>query len=235
MSVIIPVYNEDPAWLSGLRELLRQPGVDEVVVVDASDPVIAERQQTLIDNLAEGRRPEPVVRMLRSASRGRAGQMNLGAGFANGDILFFLHADSTVPAGGVAAIRAALAAGARWGRFDVRLDAPGVIFRVIERAMNLRSAWSGIATGDQGIFIERDAFELAGRFPQIELMEDIELSRRLRASGRPARIRRPLTTSARRWLADGAIRTVFRMWTLRFLYFAGVPPQRLAAYYRPVR
>ena len=174
----------------------------------------------------------PLVDRAVISTPGRARQMNAGAALARGDVLWFLHADTLVPPEADDTILAVLTGGCRWGRFDVRLSGRAAVFRIIERMMNLRSCLSGIATGDQGMFVERSLFEAAGGFPDQPLMEDIELSRRLKKmAGRPACLKPALTTSSRRWERDGVIATVLLMWRLRLGYFLGVPPARLHARY----
>lgn len=167
-----------------------------------------------------------------SSARGRARQMNAGARAADADILLFLHADTILPDGALDRVRDAVANGALWGRFDVRLSGRRRAFRVIEFFMNLRSACTGIVTGDQALFVRRDAFRWLNGFAPIELMEDVELSTRLKWLARPYRIRTPVSTSSRRWERDGVVATVLRMWLLRALYAFGVSPRRLARWYK---
>jgi len=167
------------------------------------------------------------------AMRGRAQQMNAGAATAFGDVLLFLHADTRLPDGAKGLIDAALTGNRHvWGRFDVRLDGVGWRLRVVAAAMNVRSRLTGIATGDQAIFARRSVFERVGGFPLQPLMEDIELSRRLRAISRPVCIRARAVTSARRWESRGVGRTIVLMWWLRFAYWCGVSPERLARRYQ---
>jgi rSAM/selenodomain-associated transferase 1 len=157
--------------------------------------------------------------------------MNAGAARAQGDVLLFLHADTTLPTAGVERVLGAMQRGTHaWGRFDVRIDGRSVLLPLVAWAMNGRSRCSGIATGDQAMFVRRDAFDLAGGFPEQPLMEDIELPRRLlRAAGRPLRAR--VTTSGRRWDEHGALRTILAMWRLRLAYWCGAAPDALAARY----
>ena len=146
-------------------------------------------------------------------------------------ILLFLHADTALPENADHCIRQVLQSGAVWGRFDVRIDSPRPVFRLIETLMNLRSRWSGVATGDQAVFVRRTAFEAVGGFEDIALMEDIALSRALLRLSRPACLRQRVTTSARRWEQHGVWRTVLLMWRLRAAYFFGANPARLARQY----
>jgi rSAM/selenodomain-associated transferase 2 len=169
---------------------------------------------------------------LLTSPRGRARQMNAGARAAQGDVLLFLHADTRLPDGALAAVSAALEdARVVGGRFDVRFDNPRAIFRMIAFFMNLRSRMSGISTGDQAIFVRRHVFEAMGGYPDVPLMEDVELSRRLKRRGRLAALSWRVTTSSRKWEREGALRTMALMWALRFLYTAGVSPARLHRWY----
>lgn len=200
--------------------MARFPGA-EVVLVDggSTDATVAIAART------------PRVRLLASP-RGRAGQMNAGARAARGDVLLFLHADTLLPDGALAAVQAAASdPGVVAGRFDVRFDNPRRVFRTIAWFMNQRSRWSGISTGDQAIFVCREPFDALGGYPDMPLMEDVELCRRLKRRGRLAALRVCVTTAARKWERDGALRTIFLMWALRFLYMAGVPPARLHRWY----
>jgi rSAM/selenodomain-associated transferase 2 len=151
-------------------------------------------------------------------------------------VLLFLHADTYLPTDARQAISTALSDEACvGGRFDVRFDSPRPIARLVGHMMNLRSRWSGIATGDQALFVRRDVFERTGRFAEIPLMEDIEFSRRLKRAGRLAPLRNQVVTAFRRWERNGPVRTILLMWTLRFLYWIGVSPHRLQHFYSIVR
>jgi len=165
------------------------------------------------------------------APAGRARQMNAGAAAAQGELLLFLHADTQLPDGADHLVRRALLA-APWGRFDVRISGRPFMLRVVAALMNLRSRWTGIATGDQAIFVTRAAFEQVGGFPDQPLMEDVEISRRLRTVGRPSCLRERVATSGRRWETRGVWRTIFLMWRLRWSYWRGAPVQVLAEAYR---
>ena len=223
MSIVLPILNEEAqvaACLGALQPLRGQNC--ELIVADGGS---RDRSVALAGPLAD----RVVV-----GPRGRAAQMNAGARQANGDILWFLHADSLPPPDALSLIRAALAGRERgWGRFDVRLSGRRPSLRMVEFSMNLRSRLTGIATGDQGIFVRRDLFERIGGYPPIALMEDIALSRALKRYGRPVCLRQRVLTSSRRWERDGIARTVLLMWRLRLAYFLGAEPDRLARiYYR---
>ena len=222
ISVVIPVLDEAGTLPETLLPLQPVRGRDaEVIVVDGGS-----RDETRRVALPLGDR-------VLDAPRGRARQMNAGAAAASGRVLLFLHADTRLPPGWAPMVREALDNhGREWGRFDVRLDGAHPMLRVIERAMNLRSRLSGIATGDQAIFVSRAAFREAGGFPDIALMEDIALSRVLRARSRPACLRAPVVTSSRRWERDGIARTIVLMWRLRLRYALGADPNDLARQYR---
>ncbi|NOZ37647.1 MAG: glycosyltransferase family 2 protein, partial [Gammaproteobacteria bacterium] len=164
---------------------------------------------------------------------GRARQMNAGAEQARGDVLLFLHADTRLPENADMLIREALEAGRVWGRFDVRLSGQAWLLRVIETLMNWRSCLTGIATGDQAMFVLHDAFVHLGGFADIPLMEDIELSHRLKKISAPCCLHSRVITSSRRWETRGILRTVLLMWGLRLAWFFGVSATRLQRiYYR---
>jgi rSAM/selenodomain-associated transferase 2 len=225
LSVVVPVLDEAETIADHLQSLapLRAEGA-EVIVVDGG---------SADDTLARAR---PGADRVLAAARGRARQMNAGAEAAGGDILLFLHADTRLPPAADARIREALAAGGRtWGRFDVRIGGGGRLLRIVAALMNRRSRLTGIATGDQAIFVTRAAFAAAGGYPDIPLMEDIVLSRRLKHLSRPACLKARVTTSGRRWERNGVARTVLTMWRLRLAFFLGADPRALAvAYgYRP--
>jgi rSAM/selenodomain-associated transferase 2 len=225
LSIVIPALDE----AANLRVLLPALAADcpdaEVLVVDGGSR----------DDTGAAAAGTPGVRLIRSP-RGRARQMNAGAAAARGEALLFLHADTRLPAGAAGAVARALADPAVvGGRFDVAFDNPRWPFRMIAALMNRRSRWSGIATGDQAIFVRRAAFAALGGYPDIPLMEDIELCRRLKRAGRLACLRLRVTTSARKWERDGVWRTIGLMWTLRLLHFGGVAPERLHRWYYPDR
>lgn len=222
LSIIVPVLNEE-AELPGLFENLARVAKHdaEVIVVDGGSS-----DQSVPIALRFG------CAVVRSA-RGRAAQMNAGAARASGATLLFLHADTRLPPGAGDLVAAALADGRfEWGRFDVRIAGERFVLRLVAALMNGRSRLTGIATGDQAIFVTRRAFDEVGGFPDQPLMEDIELTKRLLRLSRPACLRERVTTSARRWETRGVWRTILLMWRLRFDYWRGVPPSILADSYR---
>jgi rSAM/selenodomain-associated transferase 2 len=220
LSIIVPTLNEAGGIAAALGRLLPFRRESEVIVVDGgSDDGTAEVARPLAD------------RVLTSA-RGRAKQMNAGAAAATGDVLLFLHADTALPDDALRLIALGLAStGRAWGRFDVTIAGTDPMLAAVSTAMNLRSRWSGIATGDQAIFVRREAFEAIGGFAEIPLMEDVEISQRLRTLSRPLCVRSRAITSGRRWERDGVTRTIVLMWRIRFAYAMGVSPERLARRY----
>ena len=221
ISVIVPTHNEAGViggLLAALAPLRRQG--HEVIVSDGGS------QDATASLAADG--ADRVV----AAPRGRARQMNAGAGVANGEVLWFLHADSALPEHPDALIAAALRGGAEWGWFDVRLSGVHPLLRLVEWMMNRRARLSRIATGDQGVFVSRALFQAVGGFADIELMEDVELSKRLRRHAQPCPIATPLVTSSRRWERGGILRTILLMWRLRLAYALGADPSALARSYK---
>jgi rSAM/selenodomain-associated transferase 2 len=228
ISVIIPTFNEETT-LPATLALTSTRGFDEVIIVDggSTDRTVAMAEAFCV------RVPNS---QLITAPRGRASQMNEGAKASRGMVLLFLHADSHLPRNARQAMEAALADEQTVaGRFDVQFDRASLWATLISRLMNWRSRSTGIATGDQALFVRRSVFERLGGFADIPLMEDIEFSRRLKRSGRIAALPDRLTTSFRRWERQGALKTVLLMWGLRFLYWAGMSPNRLSLWYRAVR
>jgi rSAM/selenodomain-associated transferase 2 len=223
LSVVVPTLNEEGVLAATLARA-RQPGVREIIVVDggSTDATLATAMRGADLALA--------------APRGRARQMNAGAARARGDVLLFLHADTLVPEGFARAVIAACQEPAViGGRFDVDLEPSSPLIRLTAALINRRSRLTRISTGDQAIFIRREAFERLGGYADIPLMEDVDLSRRMKRAGRIACLRRRVTTSARRWQQDGVVRTILLMWSLRLLYFCGVSPARLQRVYANTR
>lgn len=222
LTIVIPVLNEAAIIVAALQALvpLRRRGA-EIVVVDGGS-----RDGTL-------RLAAPFADRAIVVPHGRGAPMNAGAAIATGDRLLFLHADTTLPDDADRLIAAALARRA-WGRFDVRIAGRHPLLAVVARMINLRSRTTGIATGDQAIFVTREAFSAVGGFPDLPLMEDIAISRRLKRLCRPFCISTPVVTSGRRWERHGVIRTIVLMWRLRLAFYLGVEPALLAESYGEV-
>ncbi len=221
LSIIIPALDEAEHIVATLDSLqpLRRRGVEIIVADGGSSDNTA--------NLARERADQVLT-----VPAGRARQMNAGAAAARGEILCFVHADSRLPEGADGLIVDGLSRSRRsWGRFDVSIAGTHPMLRVIAQLMNWRSRLTGIATGDQGLFLTRSLFEAAGRFPEIALMEDIALTRQLKRYSPPLCIAHRLMTSGRRWEKHGAWRTMLLMWRLRLAYFFGADPDRLARQY----
>ncbi len=221
LSVIVPVLNEAtgaPALCAHLMPFVRQ-GVEVILVDGGSEDGTPELLNSL--GFPPARSP-----------RGRALQMNAGAAAASGDLLLFLHADTRLPPGGLHSLQSRIAQVHAWGRFDVRIEGRPAMLRLVAWLMNWRSRLTGIATGDQAMFMTRAAFDAVGGFPPQPLMEDIEMSRRLRRLARPLCLTDQVVTSGRRWEQRGLWRTIFLMWRLRWAYWRGVPASQLAKAYR---
>jgi rSAM/selenodomain-associated transferase 2 len=221
LSIVIPALNEAAGIEATLRALqpLRARGVELVLADGGSGDGTAALARTWVDVVAD-------------APRGRAVQMNAGAALARAEVLLFLHADTRLPPLADVLVLQAVASGACWGRFDVRIEGRPWVLRVVATLMNLRSRASGIATGDQAIFVTREAFERVGGIPAQPLMEDVEISRRLKRLGRPACLSAKVCTSGRRWEQRGVWRTILLMWQLRWRYWRGESAARLAEAYR---
>ncbi|ORU89657.1 MAG: glycosyl transferase [Cycloclasticus sp. symbiont of Poecilosclerida sp. M] len=223
ISIIIPVLNEEKILEKSLLALqsIKDERV-EVVVVDggsADDTVsIAERYA------------DQVIQ----SEVGRAKQLNKGAGSATGDLYLFLHADTILPPNAFDGVQK-ISNEEYWGRFNVQLDASGFLFRVIEKMMNWRSCLTGIVTGDHAVFISKKLFGRVGGFPDIALMEDIAVSRKLRKFVKPRCLSSAVVTSSRRWEQGGVVSTILLMWRLRLAYFLGENPCKLNQRYRSVR
>ena len=223
LSIIIPCLNEADHIEKTLAPLqaLRQRG-HEIIVSDGGS---IDDTQLLASNLCD---------LVTQSAKGRSRQLNHGASLASGDVLCFLHADTIAPDNLDTIIFDTLKKDhAFWGRFNVKLSGEHFLFRIIENMMNWRSYLTGVATGDQGIFIYQSTFNKINGFKDIPLMEDIEISKRLRSFSFPACIKQhPLITSSRRWETHGILNTVILMWQLRLQYFLGVSPEILATKYR---
>jgi rSAM/selenodomain-associated transferase 2 len=221
LSIIVPVLDEAAVIGSTLAALqpLRAGGAEVIVVDGGSRDATRSLAAPLADRIID-------------APRGRASQLNAGARAAHGDVLLFLHADTMLPAAVAAQIPARLeSAGRAWGRFDVTIAGAGWLLALVARLMNARSRFTGIATGDQAMFVRAGAFEAAGAFPDIPLMEDVALSKALKRQSPPLCLRERVVTSARRWERHGTLKTIFLMWRLRLAYALGADPRRLARHY----
>ena len=223
ISVILPVLNEEKTigrTLAAVMALYPH----EIIVVDGGSGDRTRRISV-----------EAGAKVLMTGP-GRARQMNRGALEAMGDVLLFLHADTRLPASAFRDIESALS-DPRYlgGRFDVELESDRWLLKVVGFMINLRSRLSKVGTGDQAIFVRREILAELGGFPDMPLMEDIAFSRMLKRAGKVACLRSKVVTSARRWEADGVWRTIFKMWTLKLLYLAGVSPARLKRFYADTR
>jgi rSAM/selenodomain-associated transferase 2 len=221
LSIVMPVLDEGEGIAGALDALaeLRALGVELIVVDGGSRDATVQRARLRADHVL-------------TAPRGRATQMNAGAAKASGDVLLFLHADTRLPPEAERLVLDGLArSNHRWGRFDVTIAGRHPMLKLVGWTMNLRSRLTAIATGDQAMFMTREAFESAGGFPEIPLMEDIALAKVLKRMGRPLCIRERAITSGRRWERHGVWLTILLMWRLRLAYRLGADPARLARLY----
>jgi len=233
ISVIIPTLNEERTIIATLAHTAAL-GFDELIVVDGGS---TDETPALVESYRRSTQSSALspVRWVASPP-GRSRQMNEGAKASEGDILLFLHADTQLPDNAKRMIDTTMADQRMvGGRFDVRFDRPSIWGTIIGRTMNWRSRLSGLATGDQALFIRRPIFEQMGGFADIPLMEDIEFSSRLKRMGAIATLTATVTTSFRRWEQHGPLRTILLMWTLRLLYWIGISPSHLVRWYKAVR
>jgi rSAM/selenodomain-associated transferase 2 len=223
ISVVLPVLNEEQSIRGTLQSLIRLTPY-EIIVVDGGsrDRTLEICKEFAVD--------------VMHAERGRARQMNVGARRASGEVLLFLHADTRLPQSALNDIAAALS-DSRYlgGRFDVELEGAHWMLKIVGTLINCRSRATKIATGDQALFVRREVFDRMGGFPDIPLMEDIAFCRALKRIGGVACLRSRVITSARRWERDGVWRTIFKMWSLKVCYLAGVSPMRLKRFYADTR
>src|SRR5262244_3090254 len=221
LTIIMPVLNESERIVAALESVadLRARGTEVIVVDGSSRDATVQLARLGADHVL-------------SAPQGRALQMNAGAERASGDVLLFLHADTRLPADAdLVVLNGLKRSGRAWGRFDVKIEGRSTLLLVIAWLMNIRSRLTGIATGDQAIFVRRAAFQAAGGFPAIPLMEDIALCKRLKRVSRPLCLRERVTTTGRRWEKHGVLNTMVLMWRLRLAYFFGADPKKLARRY----
>lgn len=229
-SIVIPARNEAPGIADCLAAAARlQPG--EIVVVDgaSTDDTAAIAQRWYAQH------PDGPRTVVMQSTVGRAAQMNAGAQLAGGRLLLFVHADTRLAPGALDLVCAALARGGLWGHFDVRINGRSALLPLVARLMNLRARLSGIATGDQCLFVRRDVFQFMGGYAPLPLMEDVDLSTRLKRLGRGAALASCAETSGRRWEQQGVVRTIARMWALRAAWALGADPAWLAHRYKDVR
>jgi len=221
ISIIIPTLNESDTLAITLKPLQAfRPTQIEIIVVDGGshDDTISIAS-TLADKIF-------------STNKGRARQMNAGTGQATGEVLLYLHADTQLPGNAISLIEQHALPG-QWGRFDVQLNSPRWLLRVNAWLMNYRSCLTGIVTGDQGLFVHRTMFEEIGGFPDIPLMEDIAISKKLKRYNRPICLKSRITVNTRYWEQHGVWHSIFRMWGIRLAYFLGIPAEHLVKkYYR---
>jgi rSAM/selenodomain-associated transferase 2 len=221
LSIIVPVLNEGEGIAATLDALadLRALGTEVIVVDGGSRDATIQRARLRADRVI----PAP---------RGRALQMNAGAAKATGDVLLFLHADTRLPRDADHVLLNGLErSGRAWGRFNVKIEGRSPLLILVGWLMGLRSRVTGIATGDQAVFVRRDAFQAAGGFPEIPLMEDIALCKQLKRISAPLCLSERVITSGRRWEQNGVLNTIVLMWRLRLAYFFGADPKELAEQY----
>ena len=218
-SIIIPTLNEEKTIQSCLSALRPLRAECEIIIVDGGST----------DNTKILARP--LAGKVITSAKGRARQMNSGARQATGEVLIFLHADTRLPENALSSIQREIGGKRQWGRFDIQLSGTSFMLKVIAWMMNRRSRLTGIATGDQVIFVARAAFETAGHYPEISLMEDIALCKALRKTGPPVCLKDKAVSSGRRWEHNGIYKTILLMWSLRLRYFFGADPQILAFLY----
>jgi rSAM/selenodomain-associated transferase 2 len=222
LTIVLPVLNEAAIIVGALEALapMRGRGAEIIVADGGSTDGTAALAQPLAD-------------LVVAAPRGRGATMNAGAARGHGAVLLFLHADTRLPENADLLITGALSRRV-WGRFDLRIEGRPPLLAVVARMINWRSRATGIASGDQAIFVTHAAFSAVGGYPDLPLMEDIAMSRRLKRLSRPFCIGTPAITSGRRWERNGVLRTILLMWRLRLAYYFGAEPTRLARRYRPV-
>jgi rSAM/selenodomain-associated transferase 2 len=220
ISIIIPVLNEARNIKQAVASTQPSTNVEVIVVDGGSNDGTVEIAESL------------GVKLI-SAPRGRAAQMNAGALAASGEILLFLHADSRLSAGFDIIVRTALQQpGVVAGAFAVRIDAQLWSLRLVEWGVNWRSRFLQMPYGDQAIFLTKEIFHKIGKFPEIPIMEDFELIRRLRRTGEITIINVPVLTSARRWLKNGVFKTTLTNQIIIVAYLLGVSPKRIGTWFR---
>lgn len=220
ISIIIPTLNEEVGIITFLTKLQSLRPQCELIVVDGGS-----HDETV-------KVVEPFVDDVITSDKGRAIQMNVGAAMAGAPIVLFLHADTYLPNDAVENIQQAIDKGYSWGRFDISLFGQHKMLTIVAWLMNKRSRWTGIATGDQAIFVKKDVFDQVGGYADIALMEDIDLSAKLKGDSKPYCSRSKVASSGRRWVSFGIFKTISLMWWLRLRYFFGADPTELEELYR---
>lgn len=231
IAIVVPILNERKALTPLLRHLA-QINANQTIIVDGGS------NDGSIEWLQSHWQDEAGGRLVLQTEASRARQMNVGAHYAQADMLLFLHADTELPKDALTEITAARNQNYFWGRFDVSFQPASRINRimkVIAFFINIRSRLSSVATGDQAIFVDRDLFLKIGGYPLIPIMEDVALSKTLKQQGVPFCSPSRVRTSARRWQQGGVVRTVLLMWAFRLAFFFGVNPHRLARIYKNIR
>jgi len=220
ISIVIPTFNEEVGIITFLTKLQKLRPQCELIVVDGgSDDDTSVLAESYVDDVV-------------TSDKGRSIQMNVGAALASTPTIVFLHADTYLPDDAIEQIEQAISEGYRWGRFDIKLSGQAKILTIVACLMNKRSRWTGIATGDQAIFVEKSLFDHVDGYADIALMEDIELSGKLKGLSKPYCCRSKVISSGRRWLSFGVFRTISLMWWLRLRYFMGADPADLEQLYR---
>ncbi len=225
VSIIIPILNEADNLIFLFENIISlNPAPQQIIIVDggSTDHSIEVVKALIIDFLSN--KKSDIKWQIIESTAGRAVQMNAGAAQATSDVLLFLHADTQLPMTAINDISLAMKKtdnNYKWGRFDVRLDSRNLMLWLVAVMMNGRSRLTGIATGDQAIFIKNDLFKQIGGYPKQPLMEDVELCKSLQGIAKPACLSSKVITSARRWQQYGTWQTILLMWQLRFDYWRG--------------
>lgn len=221
ISIIIPVLNDAESLKRSLPAVKAAMAASafavEIIVVDGGSQDASVQVAHQHDAL------------VLSSNAGRARQMNVGAARASGDVFLFLHADTLLPVLSQASL--SQIAHADWGYFTLRLDEAGWVYSLLALGIAFRANVTSVVTGDQTLFIRRDFFLQQGGFAEIALMEDVELTRRLKQAVKPKKIQQPVVTSARKWKINGPVRTTLLMWKIQLLYKLGVSPDKLKVMY----
>jgi len=221
LSIIIPVLNEETCLINN-QEKLKSLLADghEILVIDGG----SQDKSVKIAN-AIGCKT-----LITKASRGY--QLHFGAKHSKNELLLFLHADTLLPSNAAELILQALTpTNNHWGRFNIKFSNPNLVFSVVAWFMNKRSYLTAIVTGDQAMFIKRDSYFICGGFPDFPIMEDIEISKRLKMMALPICLSDEVISSSRKWETQGVLKTIIKMWCLRLMFFLGVSTEKLAKSY----